>query len=195
MVKLPDKKMTWREWIVPLSTKGVTLGAILESATHLKASQDDIPVVVKLIENPTFNIPFLDLFNGSVEIQAHDCIHALLGRGLLPKDEAFVIGFTMGSTNRVSSTEEKLYSLASQYLYPDPYKFSDEDIQIFKDAVRLGYISDCVSLDKVDYSKFLDWDINALRDELGIERSLLTAYYEIELKRHPESIETQRLFK
>lgn len=194
MSKLPDKKSTWRDWIVPLSVEGVTLKEILDSAAHVMAGQDDIPLVIQLIENPKFDIPGIDLFNGAVDIQTHDCIHALLGRGLLPKDEAFVIGFTMGSTNRVTQTEEKLFSLAAKYLYPGPYKFSDEEIQIFKDAVRLGYISDCKSLDKINYAEYMDWDINKLRDELGIEKNLLKAYFEIEIKRHPDSITSQRLF-
>lgn len=195
MSKLPDKNSTWREWIVPLSVEGVTLKEILDSAAHVMAGQDDIPLVIQLIENPKFDIPGINLFNGAVDIQTHDCIHALLGRGLLPKDEAFVIGFTMGSTNRVTQTEEKLFSLAAKYLYPGPYKFSDEEIQIFKDAVRLGYISDCKSLDKIDYAQYMDWDINALRNEIGLEKNLLKAYFEIEIKRHPDSITSQRLFR
>lgn len=193
MSQLPDESSTWREWVVPLSIENVTLKQILDSASHMMAEQEDIPLVVQLIENPKFDLPVIDLFNGAVDIETHDCIHALLGRGLLPKDEAFVIGFTMGSTNRVSSTEEKLYTLASKYLYPGPYKFSDDEIQIFKDAVRLGYISDCVSLDKVDYKRYLDWDIDDLRKELGIEKNLLKAYYEIELNRHSEDSATKRL--
>jgi hypothetical protein len=194
MTQLPDNTTSWRDWIVPLDVKEVTLKQIIDSAAHIMAGQDDIPLVIQLIENPKFDIPVIDLFNGAVDIQAHDCIHALLGRGLLPKDEAFVIGFTMGSTNRVSQTEEKLFSLAAKYLYPGPYKFNDEEIQIFKDAVRLGYISDCQRLDKVDYKKYMDWDIDRLRDELGIEKNLLKAYYEIEINRHPDSKTSQRLF-
>lgn len=159
----------------------------------MAADQEDIPLVVQLVENPKFDIPVIDLFSGAVDIDAHDCIHALLGRGLLPKDEAFVIGFTMGSTNRVSSTEEKLYAIAAKHLYPGPYKFNDDEIQIFKDAVRLGYISDCQSLDKVDYTKYLDWEITELRRQLGIERSLLKAYFEIEMRRHPQDPATSRL--
>ncbi len=178
---------------MPLSATRVTLKQILDSAAHMAADQADIPLVVQLVENPKFDIPLIDLFSGAVDIDAHDCIHALLGRGLLPKDEAFVIGFTMGSTNRVSSTEEKLYTIAAKHLYPGPYKFNDDEIQIFKDAVRLGYISDCQSLDKVDYSKYLDWEITDLRKELGIEPGLLRAYFEIEIRRHPEDPATSRL--
>lgn len=194
MNKLPDNTVTWRTWHVPLSIEQVTLKEIIDSASHMVAEQDDIPLAVQLIENPKFDIPFIDLFNGAVDINDHDCIHALLGRGLLPKDEAFVIGFTMGSTNRVSSTEEKLYTFAAKYIYPGPYKFNAEEIQIFKDAVRLGYISDCKSLDKVDYSQYMDWEISKVRKELGVETNLLKAYFEIEYKRHPKDIATKRLF-
>ncbi|MEJ2622549.1 MAG: hypothetical protein P8163_20555, partial [Candidatus Thiodiazotropha sp.] len=119
-----NREISWRDWIVPLSEESKTLGQILEASSHLKAGQDDIPLIIQLVENPKFDIPGIDLFNGAVDLETHDCIHVLLGRGMLPKDEAFVIGFTMGSSNRVSSTEERLFSLASKYLYPGPYKFS-----------------------------------------------------------------------
>lgn len=193
--KLPDNKVTWREWHVPISYNEFTLGEILSSAEHMAADQGDIPLLVQLIENPKFDVPGITLFNGSVGIEAHDCIHGLLGRGMLPKDEAFIIGFTMGSTNRVSSTEEKLYSIAAKYLYPGPYKFKDDEIQVFKDAVRLGYISDCKSLDVIDYSKFLDMNIEEVRKSLGVESSLLKAYYEIEANRYPDDLASQRLLK
>ncbi len=111
----------------------------------------------------------------------------------MAKDEAFVIGFTMGSSNRVSSTEEKLYALAAKYLYPGPYKFNDEDIQIFKDAVRLGYISDCDDLADVDYSQYMQWNVDDVRRLLHIETDLLLAYYRIEQKRHPADRASRRL--
>jgi len=193
--KLPDDNTTWREWHVPVSYTEFSLGEILSSAEHMAAEQNDIPLMVQLIENPKFDIPGITLFNGSVGIDAHDCIHAILGRGMLPKDEAFIIGFTMGSTNRVSSTEEKLYTLAAKYLYPGPYKFKDDEIQVFKDAVRLGYISDCASLDVVDYNGYLDMNIEDARQALGVETSLLKAYYEIEARRYPDDIASQRLLK
>ena len=192
---LPDNNTSWREWHVPVSYQAFSLGEILASAEHMAAGQDDVPLVVQLIENPKFDIPGITLFNGSVDIETHDCIHAVLGRGMLPKDEAFVIGFTMGSTNRVSSTEEKLYALAAKYLYPGPYKFNQDDIQVFKDALRLAYISDCESLDRVDYSQYLHMNIKDVRKALGVEVSLLKAYYEIETSRYSDDIASQRLLK
>ncbi len=82
----------------------MTLRQILESSSHLKAEQDDIPLIIQLVENPKFDISGIDLFNRAVDLHTHDCIHVILGRAMLPKDEAFVIGFTMGSTNRVTTT-------------------------------------------------------------------------------------------
>lgn len=191
--QLPDESFTWREWHVPINNDNFTLRQVLQSAEHNQASQVDIPLIIKMIENPKFDLPWIEIFNGSVNLADHDCIHALLGRGMLPKDEAFVIGFTMGSTNRTTTLEQKLYSLAAKYLYPGPYKFSDDDIQVFKDAVHLGYISDCVSLNQVNFENYLDMSLKLARESLGLEIDLIKAYYEIEKKRYPDSIESQRL--
>jgi len=111
----------------------------------------------------------------------------------MSKDEAFVLGFTMGSTNKLSATEEKIYAFVSQYLYPDVYQFDTEDIEVFKDAVRLGYICDCQPLDKVDYESLRDLSIEEARQKVGISSDLLRAYFSIEKKRYPNARESQRL--
>jgi hypothetical protein len=190
---LPSPDCTWREWVIPIKVQHLTLRQAMDTATHLGADQGDIPLIVKLIENPKFKIPGVNIFEGAVDLFDHDAIHILLGRGMLPKDEAFVIGFTMGSTNRVGSAEQALYSLAAKYLYPGPYKFSDDDIQVFKDGVHLGYVSDCKPLSSVRYKDYLENPISDIRSELGIETDLIEAYYRIEQKRYPESVESQRL--
>lgn len=182
----------WRDWIVPIHEESLTLQQILESSTHLKASQGDIPLIIQLVENPKFDIPGIDLFNGAVDLHTHDCIHVILGRGMLPKDEAFVIGFTMGSTNRVTTTEEKLFSLAAKYLYPGSYKFSDEEIHVFKDAVRLGFVSDCKPLSEINYEQYMDMPVGQIRERIGLEADLLKAYYQIEKRRYPNDIASQR---
>ena len=63
-----------------------------------KLEAEDVPLIIKLVENPKYDI---GLFAGNVSLYNHDCIHLLLGRGLRVKDEAFVIGFTMGSTKKM----------------------------------------------------------------------------------------------
>lgn len=183
----------WRDWIVPISEESATLRQILESSAHLRAEQDDIPLIIQLVENPRFDIPGINLFNGAVDLRTHDCIHAVLGRGMLPKDEAFVIGFTMGSTNRVTTTEEKLFALAARYLYPGPYRFSEEEIHVFRDAVRLGFVSDCEPLSEVDYSRYMDLPVEETRRKIGLETDLLKAYYRIEKSRYPEDSASRRI--
>lgn len=190
---LPPPDCTWREWYVPIKVTRLTLREALDTQAHIAASQSDIPLIIRLIENPQFNIPGVNIFDGAVDLFDHDAIHILLGRGMLPKDEAFVIGFTMGSTNRVGSIEQSLYSFAAKYLYPGPYKFSDEDIQVFKDAAHLGYVSDCTPLNSIRYKDYLDKPVGEIRQELGIEVDLIEAFYRIEKKRYPHSVESQRL--
>lgn len=190
---LPAANCSWRDWIIPISCEAVTLQDALKTAEHMAANQSDVPLIIRLIENPNFSIPGVNIFDGAVNLYDHDCIHALLGRGLLSKDEAFVIGFTMGSTNRVSTSQQKLFELAAKYLYPGPYKFDDEDIHVFKDAVSLGFISDCQPLDRVDYRTRVGRSLHEVRAELGIEADLLRAYYHIERRRYPDAKTSHRL--
>ena len=56
----------------------------------------------------------------------------------------------MGSTDRVGVTEERLYSFVPKSLCPREYRLNDGDLRMFRDAVRLGFVSDCVPLHGVD---------------------------------------------
>ncbi|WP_369985049.1 hypothetical protein [Thalassolituus sp.] len=183
------------DWFIPLSEKDKTLKEVYAELASFGDNQGSIPLIVQLVENPKFDIPGFDIFNGATSLQTHDYIHILLGRGILPKDEAFVIGFTMGSTNRVSSLEEKLYGLISKYLYPKEFQFSDSDFDVFKDALRLGFISDCQPLNTVDYEALMPLSLEEARKAIGIESSLIRAYYEIEQRRYPDERESQRLLQ
>ncbi len=186
---------SWEDWHIPYSQDQLTLREAKENLARLGARQEEIPLMVQLVENPLFDLPGLDLFHGAVDLKTHDAIHILLGRGLLAKDEAFVIGFTMGSTNKVSTLEENFYALITKHLYPKGFRFTDEDIRIFKDASKLGYISDCQPLDRIDYDRFLDWKLRDLRAEVGLESDLILAYYRIEQKRHPDAKASRRLLR
>ena len=189
---LPSSNCSWKDWHVPIDCQTVSLRQALTSAEHIAADPREIPFIVRLCENPAYEIPGFG-FDGAVDLYDHDCIHTLLGRGLLSKDEAFVIGFTMGSTNRVSTTQERLYEWASRYLYPKPYNFSKNDIHVFKDAVRLGFVSDCEPLNKIDFRPMMDVALADAREQVGLEVDLLKAYYRIESRRYPKSKASQRL--
>jgi hypothetical protein len=186
-----DEKI--RRWFVPLSRRDMTLGAAARALATIGLVQQDVPFVVQLVENPRYDLPGFDVFHGATTLQTHDYIHIVLGRGLLPKDESFVIGFTMGSTDRVSTTEEELYAIFAKYLYPKDYRRTDDDLRVFRDAVKLGFISACRSLATIDFGRYVDWTLGAIRDDLGLEEDLLRAYYAIEKRRFPEAFESQRL--
>ncbi len=178
---------------MPLSAGRRTLGDALRELAVIGLKQSDIPFIVQLLENPAYDFPGIELFHGATDLATHDRLHIVLGRGLLPKDEAFVIGFTMGSSNRVTTSEERLYAFFAKHLYPREYRFTDDDVQVFRDAVHLGFVSDCVSLSTVELAVFDATPLGEVRLALGIEEDLLRAYYAIERRRYPDSMESQRL--
>jgi hypothetical protein len=189
-MSIPDKV---RSWHVPLSERDAALGDAHDKLLAFGLKQDDIPFLIQLVENPKYDFPGIDLFSGATDLRAHDQIHILLGRGLLPKDEAFVLGFTMGSTDVVGQVEERIFTFFTKYLYPRAYRFNDEDIRVFRDAVRLGFISDVQRLDKVDYESLRGLSLAEARQRIGLEEDLLRAYYAVEKNRYPHSFESQRL--
>jgi hypothetical protein len=184
---------SYKSWHLPISQNHVVLREALADMHLHSHGQGAIPLIIQLVENPRFRLPGLELFHGSVDLDDHDCIHILLGRGMLPKDEAFVIGFTMGSTGQVGSWEEKLYSLISQYLYPDVYKFKKDDLEIFRDGLHLGMVCRSDPLDKTDFTPLMDKTLEDVRNRLGIDTTLLKAYYALEAKRYPYAQESIRL--
>lgn len=184
---------SYKEWHIPWRDDQHSLRACLENLSQLGAPQEDIPLMVKLVENPKYRIPGITLFHGAVELRQHDCIHILLSRGLLPKDEAFVIGFTMGSTNQISTSEETLFCKIAKHLYPTIYKFDDDDIAIFKDAVRLGSICKPRRLDDFDFEPWLDRSLKELRIAAGLDSGLIEAYYRLEATRFPNDPACNRL--
>ncbi len=185
--------MNWDEWHVPLSRGELTLRAGLASLEEVGARQQEIPLSVRLLENPKYSLPGMTLFHGAVDLAVHDRIHLLLGRGLLAADEAFTIGFTMGSTKRVSRTEEWLFGWLASHVYPAPYTFDSVAVRIFSDAVRLGGISGCRPLNRIDFDRWLDTPLAEIRDQVGLETDLLIACYRIEKERYPQSVASRRL--
>lgn len=184
-----------RDWHLPLTESTLTLRQANQRLSAVALAQDDIPFLIQLVENPKYDFPGIEVFSGATDLWTHDQIHILLGRGLLAKDEAFVLGFTMGSTDKVNQLEERMFTFFTRYLYPRAYRFTDSDIRVFRDAVRLGFVSDCQRMDQVDYHALQDLPLSEARRAIGLEENLLRAYYAIEQRRYPDSFESQRLLK
>jgi len=178
---------------IPLWETETTLREAYDRLMGVGNPPDDVPLIVRLTENPDFHFGGFGFFKGRVTLEQHDYAHIVLGRGLVLMDEAFVIGFTMGSSNRVSTQEKELFAFIAGNAYPKPYRFTKDGLQVFKDATHLGYISDCQPLELIDFRPLLDLPLGEVRKRIGLEADLLQAYYEIEARRYPNVRASQRL--
>ena len=177
------------DWHIPLNKNGVTLKEGLDSMGGFKLEAGEVPLVIKLVENPKYDI---GLFAGNVSLYNHDSIHLLLGRGLRVKDEAFVIGFTMGTTKKMWRWRRNLYMFCAKYLFPEGYSFGEEERFIFNMGVMAG--SQCsADLSKADCSKLKNFKIDHVRKLLDIDKKFLKYCYEVEKRCFPDSVESQRL--
>ena len=185
-IGLNGSEKTAEGWIVPLSEGDKKLSEAVLEMQPFKLEGKDVPFIIKFFENPKYN--FFNFFPGAVRLKNHDCIHAILGRGILPKDEAFVIGYTMGSTGKMTDFKEFLFLLIVSWFYPEGYKFYEEERSVFRGARDTAEMSRPLDLSKVNFNDFLNLDLKTVRERLGIcER------YTLEKELYRESTESQRL--
>ena len=185
--------MHFSDWHIPITENALTLNEAHESLSKVGAQKKDIPLIVKLVENPAFSIPGITLFHGAVDLLPHDYIHILLGRGLLPADEAFTIGYTMGSTRQVSEIEAFLFEFITKHLYPTDYQFKDRDIHILRTALQIAKEAKLQPLDKVSFEPYKNTKIGEIRKRLGINTNILIECYKTEKNLYPDSKASKRL--
>jgi hypothetical protein len=175
------------EWQPGLSNDDSSLGDVLRTMPGDPPSA--VPWYVRMLENP--NSPMA--LAGAVDLFAHDCIHVLLGRGTDQQDEAFVIGFTMGASKKLSTWQQVLYRWCASSLYGGPYRFSVEDQAVFDLAVSVGRWCGCRPLHRVDYRPLLPAPLGQVRRQVGLEVDLLIQAYECEYRLWPNRPASQRL--
>jgi hypothetical protein len=93
-----------------------------------KDQQDGIPWIVKAFENPRSKIPF----PGKINLEKHDYLHLVLNRPISSKDEAFVVGFTLGLDEKTRPYHLFIFKFMAKFFYPVKFRMSDEDWLIFK---------------------------------------------------------------
>jgi hypothetical protein len=178
----------YEKWHIRLGRR-ITLGEARDSMKSFALAQEDVPLIIKLVENPKYDI---GLFAGYVDLFAHDCIHILLGRGLLVKDEAFVIGYTMGSSQKMFRWRRNLFMFCAKYFYPEGYRFGEDERFVFNVGVMAG--SKCkADLSKVDFSKLLSCELEEARRLLGVSEAELRGCYSVEKGLFKKSAESRRL--
>jgi hypothetical protein len=156
-----------------------------------KGPASSVPLAVKLFENPSspWALP------GAVDLFGHDCIHLVLGRGLLPQDEAFIVGFTMGASGRCRPAHARLLALWARSAYPSPFRFSKLDAQVFRFAVEAAQNVGCKPLHEASFRAVLQEPLGRIRALLGVRPERLRSIYAREAALFPATRASARLRK
>ena len=127
--------------------------------------QSDIPFMVWLLENPDSIFPL----PGKINLYNHDCLHILLDRGISLLDEAFVVGFTMGSDLKTNRFHLAVFKILSNLLYPKQYKFNHKQFKLFKIAFDYGRKLKVKNINQIDFKAYENKTVGEMRKLLGID--------------------------
>lgn len=180
-------KVSYKDWHCSLSNGEMTLEEVRK--TLPANNPEDISIIVKLFENPKSPIAL----KGAVNLERHDCIHIVLGRGLLPQDEAFVIGFTMGTSKNITKLEEFFFKFVSMYLYPKKYKFARRHMLSYNLGLDYGKKCNVTKIYEFPFEDNLTSRLSDLRNELGLDTKELKKIYRRERELLPNTKVSQRL--
>lgn len=181
------EKICWKDWNPGLSNGDMTLKEVHDSLPG--NNQQEINIMVRIFESPKSPIAF----RGAVSLERHDYIHILLGRGLLPQDEAFVLGFTMGTAPHITKLETTLFKIASKHFYPSPYNFTDDHLKVFDLAVEAAKKSGVRKLYKQPLENHQDNTVAQVWSDVGLDMEYLKDVYRQEQELMPNTLESQRL--
>ena len=118
--------MKWNKWKLGLDTDDLTLAEVLE--TMPRSNEEKIPKIIRKYENPSSP----DALPGAINLDRHDCLHVIFGRGMCVDDEAFIIGVTMGAASDITEDSIEKFIEVSTTKYPNNWRFSEENINSFR---------------------------------------------------------------
>lgn len=160
----------WAEWFPGLDTDDLTLRALYDTLPGFPA--EAVHPMVRLFENPDSPIAF----EGAITLERHDIVHCLLGRGLIDQDEAFVLGYTMGTSKRMNRVKKWAFKTVLAN-YPEPYRIMGPELKAYDLGVEAG--SKCGTNAIYDHplENYFDLTICEARRQLGIDKALLLETY------------------
>lgn len=182
-----NKNISYRDWNPGLSNGDKTLREVMD--TLPANNPEDISMIVRIFENPKSPIAL----KGAVSLERHDSIHIMLGRGLLPQDEAFVIGFTMGTSKNISRLETFLFNVISTKFYPKIYRFSRMHMKAYKLGMEYGKSCKCTKIYEFPFEDHMSDKISDLRKRLDIDVKELKDIYRKEKELLPDRRSSNRL--
>ena len=127
--------------------------------------QSDIPFMVWFLENPESIFPL----PGKINLYNHDCLHILLDRGMSLLDEAFVVGFTMGSDLKTNQFHVAVFKMLSSSFYPKQYKFNQKQFKLFERAFDYGRKIKVKNINHIDFKAYENKTVWEIRKLFGID--------------------------
>jgi len=177
----------WLAWYPGIRNGEQTVDEVIRS---MPAAPDvAIPWIVKLFENPTSRLRF----RGAVDLEDHDVLHVLLGRGLQDQDEAFVLGFAMGTAKKVTRIETYLFKMILARLYPEPYRIPTFLQPAFDLGVECGTKTGAMNLYKRSLKDLRGLTLGQARKKAGIDMNIVRDFYQLEQQQIPFTIASLRL--
>lgn len=182
-----EQPSAWKKWNPGLDNDKFLLKQVYDTLPGNDPEQ--INYLVKIFENPCSPVAF----KGAISLPRHDCVHILLGRGLLPQDEAFVIGFTMGTSKSIGRFQSWIFGIITRYLYPHPYKFDSNQVKVLRMAIEAGRMSRAEKIYEFPLENRQEFTLGEIRKMMGIDVEFLKAIYRREKEMIPNSAESKRL--
>ncbi len=177
----------WLAWYPGIENDHLSVEEVIASMPA--APEAAIPWIVRLFENPSSWLRF----RGAVDLEDHDVLHVLLGRGLQDQDEAFVLGFAMGTAKRISWLQYRAFRWVVTRLYPEPYRIPDFLLPAFDLGVQCGRETGNKNLYRQQLKRLRPLTLADARREAGIDLQVLRRYYELEQQTIPFTIASLRL--
>lgn len=178
---------SWLAWYPGLENDSLLVENVIKTMPAVTAAK--IPWVIKLLENP--ESPFR--FRGAVSLIDHDVLHVLLGRGLQDQDEAFVIGFAMGTAKKPSPIQRRVLRFVLGRVYPEPYRIPGPLLPAFDLGFACGRETGNKDLYKMKLDSFTGVSVRQAREECGIDTEILKRYFRAEQLKIPMTICSVRL--
>lgn len=180
-----------QDWYIPLHQDSMTLEEAMANLPPVEA--DVLPLMLRLQRDPVLSFLGQLMFRVGIDQHQFHCIHILLGRGLLPLDQAFTLGFTIASSKKGSLPEHRLNAEIARRFTHGETELSESENAVFREGIKLAYMSFCAPLDDFDFAPWHARSLRDLREAAGLETELLVAYYAVERHRYPRLRESQRL--
>jgi hypothetical protein len=140
----------------------MTLGSAVATLGGFK--QSDVPWQIWLMENPDSPISL----PGKISLYNHDCLHILLDCGLSNNEEAFVVGFSMGTDRQTHWYHVIIFKLISRYFYPVKYRFTWQQLKSFELGYKFGELSAIRNLNSINFRLHAHKTVDRLRQLFGI---------------------------